>query len=302
MRAVALKAVTANEPQFTGHFPGRPIMPGVLMVEALAQTAGIAVVTLRRVPRQARVVRRDRRVPLQADGRPGRHAAPGGHGREAARHLRAAARRSPASRARSRSRRRSRSSSRATSRWAEGRPMRDGERRVVVTGMGALTPIGNDVPAFWDALVNGRSGITPHHPLRPGERRRQGGGRGEGLRRRCGHAEEGGPTQRPLRPLRLGGDRRGDARRRPQNADRGRGAGLANGRDHRLGHRRHQHHDPRRHRGARLRHRPHRSVPGHRDDPGHGGGLRRDLRQRARAELRDGQRLLEQRTTPSATR
>jgi 3-oxoacyl-[acyl-carrier-protein] synthase II len=38
--------------------------------------------------------------------------------------------------------------------------MRDGERRVVVTGMGALTPIGNDVSAFWDGLVNGRSGIT----------------------------------------------------------------------------------------------------------------------------------------------
>ena len=45
-RAVGLKAVTANEPQFTGHFPGRPIMPGVLMVEALAQTAGVAVLTL----------------------------------------------------------------------------------------------------------------------------------------------------------------------------------------------------------------------------------------------------------------
>lgn len=45
-RAVGLKQVTANEPQFTGHFPGRPIMPGVLMVEALAQTAGIAVMTL----------------------------------------------------------------------------------------------------------------------------------------------------------------------------------------------------------------------------------------------------------------
>ena len=45
-RAVGLKAVTANEPQFTGHFPGRPIMPGVLMVEALAQTAGLAVMTL----------------------------------------------------------------------------------------------------------------------------------------------------------------------------------------------------------------------------------------------------------------
>ena len=45
-RAVALKQVTANEPQFTGHFPERPIMPGVLMVEALAQAAGIAVLTL----------------------------------------------------------------------------------------------------------------------------------------------------------------------------------------------------------------------------------------------------------------
>jgi 3-hydroxyacyl-[acyl-carrier-protein] dehydratase len=45
-RAVGIKQVTANEPQFTGHFPERPIMPGVLMVEALAQTAGIAVLTL----------------------------------------------------------------------------------------------------------------------------------------------------------------------------------------------------------------------------------------------------------------
>ena len=45
-RIVAIKAVTANEPQFTGHFPGRPIMPGVLMVEALAQAVGIAVVTM----------------------------------------------------------------------------------------------------------------------------------------------------------------------------------------------------------------------------------------------------------------
>jgi 3-hydroxyacyl-[acyl-carrier-protein] dehydratase len=45
-RVVGLKQVTANEPHFTGHFPGRPIMPGVLMVEALAQAAGIAVMTL----------------------------------------------------------------------------------------------------------------------------------------------------------------------------------------------------------------------------------------------------------------
>jgi 3-hydroxyacyl-[acyl-carrier-protein] dehydratase len=45
-RAVGIKNVTANEPHFTGHFPGRPIMPGVLMVEALAQTAGVAVLSL----------------------------------------------------------------------------------------------------------------------------------------------------------------------------------------------------------------------------------------------------------------
>jgi len=38
--------------------------------------------------------------------------------------------------------------------------MRDGERRVVVTGMGAITPLGNDVPSFWSGLVAGRSGIT----------------------------------------------------------------------------------------------------------------------------------------------
>jgi len=45
-RVVGIKQVTANEPQFTGHFPGRPIMPGVLMVEALAQTAGVGILTL----------------------------------------------------------------------------------------------------------------------------------------------------------------------------------------------------------------------------------------------------------------
>ncbi|TNF99720.1 MAG: 3-hydroxyacyl-ACP dehydratase FabZ [Gammaproteobacteria bacterium] len=38
---VAIKNVSANEPQFTGHFPGNPIMPGVAMVEAMAQAAGI---------------------------------------------------------------------------------------------------------------------------------------------------------------------------------------------------------------------------------------------------------------------
>jgi 3-hydroxyacyl-[acyl-carrier-protein] dehydratase len=39
-RIVCLKNVTANEPQFTGHFPDYPLMPGVLMVEAIAQAGG----------------------------------------------------------------------------------------------------------------------------------------------------------------------------------------------------------------------------------------------------------------------
>ena len=42
-RIVAIKNVSANEPQFLGHFPGRPIMPGVLILEAMAQAAGVLV-------------------------------------------------------------------------------------------------------------------------------------------------------------------------------------------------------------------------------------------------------------------
>jgi len=40
-RAVGIKNVTANEPQFQGHFPGMPVFPGVLMIEAMAQTAAV---------------------------------------------------------------------------------------------------------------------------------------------------------------------------------------------------------------------------------------------------------------------
>ena len=43
--ATGIKNVTLNEPQFQGHFPGIPIMPGVLIVEAMAQTTGIMVGT-----------------------------------------------------------------------------------------------------------------------------------------------------------------------------------------------------------------------------------------------------------------
>jgi len=41
VRAVGIKNVTINEPFFQGHFPGNPIMPGVLTVEAMAQVAGV---------------------------------------------------------------------------------------------------------------------------------------------------------------------------------------------------------------------------------------------------------------------
>src|SRR5690242_12831776 len=40
-RIVAIKNVTINEPFFAGHFPGQPIMPGVLIVEAMAQAGGV---------------------------------------------------------------------------------------------------------------------------------------------------------------------------------------------------------------------------------------------------------------------
>ncbi|MFB8793964.1 MAG: 3-hydroxyacyl-ACP dehydratase FabZ [Microcoleus sp.] len=43
VRAVGIKNVTFNEPHFQGHFPGRPIMPGVLIVEAMAQVGGIVL-------------------------------------------------------------------------------------------------------------------------------------------------------------------------------------------------------------------------------------------------------------------
>ncbi len=42
--AVGLKNVTSNEPHFEGHFPGHPVMPGVLIVEAMAQAAAVLVI------------------------------------------------------------------------------------------------------------------------------------------------------------------------------------------------------------------------------------------------------------------
>ena len=55
-RILALKNVTCNEPYFQGHWPGRPIMPGVLILEALAQTAGILIAQKADLERQVALI------------------------------------------------------------------------------------------------------------------------------------------------------------------------------------------------------------------------------------------------------
>ncbi len=79
---VAIKNVTINEPFFQGHFPGHPVMPGVLIVEAMAQTAGL--LTQISPPPQGRqgqpavLPGQGRQCALQRTGGAGRPAAPGG--------------------------------------------------------------------------------------------------------------------------------------------------------------------------------------------------------------------------------
>lgn len=54
-RVVALKNVSINEPHFTGHFPGQPVMPGVLVVEAIAQACGVMAMSAHPDMRQKQV-------------------------------------------------------------------------------------------------------------------------------------------------------------------------------------------------------------------------------------------------------
>ena len=66
VRAVGYKSITFNEPQFNGHFPGQPVMPGVLMIEALAQVGAVAILG------QDRVFRFHQQRKIQTDGAAGR--------------------------------------------------------------------------------------------------------------------------------------------------------------------------------------------------------------------------------------
>ena len=54
--AIGLKNVTVNEPQFMGHFPERPVFPGVLMIEGMAQTAGVMCILSGKTPSESRAV------------------------------------------------------------------------------------------------------------------------------------------------------------------------------------------------------------------------------------------------------
>jgi 3-hydroxyacyl-[acyl-carrier-protein] dehydratase len=53
---VGIKNVTINEPQFLGHFPGNPVMPGVLLIEGMAQTAGVLCLRRMRATAKPRVM------------------------------------------------------------------------------------------------------------------------------------------------------------------------------------------------------------------------------------------------------
>lgn len=72
VKATGVKCVTMNEPFFVGHFPGNPIMPGVLILEALAQTGAVGRPLPAGEPGKAGHLRRREERPLQAAGAPRR--------------------------------------------------------------------------------------------------------------------------------------------------------------------------------------------------------------------------------------
>ena len=93
-------------------------------------------------------------------------------------------------------------------------PSQDPARRAVVTGLGAITPIGNDHPTFWRNLVAGVSGAGPITSFDPTDVRRPDRRRGEGLRPGDRDGPQDGAPDEPLHALRDGCRQRGGPRLR----------------------------------------------------------------------------------------
>ena len=56
-RAVGYKCVTYDEPYFAGHFPGEPVMPGVLQIEACAQVGAVAILSLEKLKMECEIIK-----------------------------------------------------------------------------------------------------------------------------------------------------------------------------------------------------------------------------------------------------
>ena len=72
-KCIGLKSVTINEPFFQGHFPGHPVMPGVMQVEAMAQVASLLLFKLAKASRPNRLFHERRRGQIPETGFPWRH-------------------------------------------------------------------------------------------------------------------------------------------------------------------------------------------------------------------------------------